>query len=81
MKTIEEIAREVVEGLGPQAQGMFVTDLNERIASRVPYVTSAWLIGEALKTVYGARRRRWEHGRVLIYDFPQLGELGRLETV
>ncbi|MBY5885371.1 hypothetical protein HFN49_04055 [Rhizobium leguminosarum] len=81
MKTIEEITGDVVEGLGPRAQGMFVTDLNERIADRVPYVTSAWLIGEALKTVYGARRRRWEHGRVLVYDFPHLGELGGLETV
>jgi len=54
----------------------FVIDLHKEVARRARYETTAWYIEQAVKRVYGARRRRWAHGRVLVYDFPHVDENG-----
>lgn len=54
----------------------FVTDIAAEVADSLNWVASAWYISEAIKRIYGARRRRWEHGRVLVYDFPHVDENG-----
>lgn len=53
-----------------------VTEIAAEVANRLNWIASAWYIGEAVKRVYGARRRRWAHGRSLVYDFPHVDENG-----
>lgn len=54
----------------------FVTDINAEVADALNWVATAWYISEAIQRDYGARRRRWERGRVLVYDFPHVDEDG-----
>ena len=77
-KPVEDVIAEVLaaRGVYDKDWDFFVADINKEVAERCRYETTAWYISEAIKRVYGARRRRWEHGRTLVYDFPYLDANG-----
>ncbi len=76
-KPVEDVIAEVLAArVRANDFDFFVTDINAYVADRCTYETTSWYISEAIKRVYGARRRRWSQGRALVYDFPHVDENG-----